>query len=693
VIEMRVIARAPAALDTGRGLTPALELALQRVRLRARLRAMWLRTFRTEAAGYDAIGFDEVDRVLTDADHPAAERVFQAQDPHARAIVARLSDAEAAQAANTSSRLAELGRIFGLSTEELNAVEICVALALDPGFGRAFAWLQNDPRRGHVTAALVDRLFDHGQTNWFSPASALRTWSLLTEREVAAGEPPALECDPLVLAYLLGSDEPDPLLRGLGGMLEVYPPLSSWPVQPAVEAARAAIGQPSPMPVRLRFTGPDGSGRRSCAAAVARVLGLPLLGLRADLVPDDTWEGVFAAAQRWAWLHSVAICWAGPTALARPWPEQVPWFPLQCATGTHETLATPPPCRAIDRVFVLTAPTLADLRAVWVAHAPAADGWDEGEVNTLLGQAGSVGIAAAAGARRPLDCRQARRALREVAREGLRDLAEPMPCSFTWDDLVVGPAVRAALEDYVFEARDRAAVWGRDEARRLFPMGRGLLALLSGPPGTGKTMAAQVVAAALGRDLYRVNLANLVSKYVGETARNIDRVLKTYGDQLILWDEADVVFSPRLRSDGAQEHFVNAEIGHLLQAIESYAGLSLLTTNRRTEMDPAFARRIRYLIDFTSPDVGQRERILSNAVGAMVDSGQVSGLQPGIAELARSVECTGAQLKNCVLTAVFRARQQGVALAPTHLVYGLERELAKDGRVLHPGVRQRLAAR
>jgi hypothetical protein len=665
---------------------------LLRVRLRARMRTLWLRKFRDSADSFDVIGHDEIERILADMDQPAAEAAWAAAERQTRPILAELDAVEAALEAETGSRLVQLCRTLSLAREERHALETCLAPALDPSLGRVYAWLQNDARREGVTVALIDRLFGHASPGWFGPGSALRVWSLLVERDAGGGEPVTLECDPAVKSYLLGSDELDSALRGIGGILTPRPPLSSWPVDAAVRAVRGALEARPPVPVRLRIVGADGSGRRHCAAAMARGLGLALMVLNTDVIADDAWPSLFDAAQRWAWLHGVALCWSGHAALARPWPEHVPWFPLQFATASSETLVVPPPPCALDRAFSLGVPSLADLRAVWLAHAPAASAWGEAALATVVGQVGSVGAAAAAAGRAPATPEQGLAALRAVAREGLRDLAEPIACPFGWDDLVVSPATRLALEDFVFEARERAALWDRAAARRLFPMGRGLLALLSGPPGTGKTMAAQVVAAALGRDLYRINLAALVSKYVGETARNIDRILKRHGDQFLLWDEADVVFAPRLRNDGAQEHFVNSEIGHLLQAIESYAGVSLLTTNRRTEIDPAFTRRIRYLVDFAPPDAGQRERILANAIAAILDPEQAATLLPGLGTVARAVECTGAQIKNAVLTAAFRARQEEVALGFEHLVHGLERELAKDGRIVPPRLRQRLEA-
>ncbi len=261
-----------------------------------------------------------------------------------------------------------------------------------------------------------------------------------------------------------------------------------------------------------------------------------------------------------------------------------------------------------------------------------------------------------------------------------------------------------AIDDVIFEAREREAFWENNGARRLFPQGRGLLALFSGSPGTGKTMAAQVIAAALGIDIFRCNLARIVSKYVGETSKNIDRILSRAGGMgiVLLFDEADALFGKRTEIKDAHDRFANTDTGYLLQAIENYQGVALLATNKKSNIDPAFIRRIRYVLDFPKPDAKQREEIWRRIVCGLAGTESVCGLagtasmEPITRELkalASDLEFTGAQIKYAVLTAVFAARKESKGLSMSHLLQGVDRELMKQGRALSTRERERLDKR
>ena len=179
-----------------------------------------------------------------------------------------------------------------------------------------------------------------------------------------------------------------------------------------------------------------------------------------------------------------------------------------------------------------------------------------------------------------------------------------LECPFAWDDLVVPDVLRETLKDIVFEAQTRGAFWEEENSRRMFPQGRGLMALLSGPPGTGKTMAAQVIAASLQHDLFRIDLSSVISKYVGETSQNLERILSRAADMdaVLLFDEADAMFSKRVTEvRDAQDKFANTDAAYLLQAIESFPGIAILATNQKNNIDPAFIRRLRFVIDFDKP--------------------------------------------------------------------------------------------
>jgi SpoVK/Ycf46/Vps4 family AAA+-type ATPase len=285
-------------------------------------------------------------------------------------------------------------------------------------------------------------------------------------------------------------------------------------------------------------------------------------------------------------------------------------------------------------------------------------------------------------------------AVRALSRDRLGDLARALECPFGWDDLVLPGHLREVLADFVFEAEARATFWEDPRARRLFPNGQGLFALFAGPPGTGKTMAAQVIAARLGLDLFRISIPSVVSKWVGDTSKNIQSIF-TRAEQMhavLLFDEADALFGKRTEIKDAHDRFANTETNHLLMAVEAYGGVVLLATNRKANVDPAFLRRLRYVVDFPRPSPAERRLLWKKLLAELAGPEQEAALSETVDALSESVDATGAQIKFAVLTALFAARREGSALRPAHVVRGLERELVKEGRALSQRDRERVLA-
>jgi SpoVK/Ycf46/Vps4 family AAA+-type ATPase len=197
-------------------------------------------------------------------------------------------------------------------------------------------------------------------------------------------------------------------------------------------------------------------------------------------------------------------------------------------------------------------------------------------------------------------------------------------------------------------------------------------------------MAAQVIAASLGLDLFRIDLSSVVSKYVGETSQNLERILSraAYMDIVLFFDEADALFGKRTEIKDAHDRFANTDTDYLLQAIENYTGIVLLGTNKKANMDPAFLRRLRYVLEFPPPDESQRLRIWQQVLAELAGAKTASGLAPKLQLLAREVTTTGAQIKFSILAALFIARREGKPVSSQHLVRGLKRELLKEGRSL-----------
>jgi SpoVK/Ycf46/Vps4 family AAA+-type ATPase len=248
----------------------------------------------------------------------------------------------------------------------------------------------------------------------------------------------------------------------------------------------------------------------------------------------------------------------------------------------------------------------------------------------------------------------------------------------TWSDIVLPDDSVAQLRELcerVAHSHQVLSAWGFE--RRL-SHGKGVTALFSGPSGTGKTMAAEVIANALGLDLYRVEIPAVVSKWIGETEKNLDRVFRLAENAILFFDEADALFGKRSEVRDAHDRYANVEISYLLQRMETFDGLAILATNVRHHMDEAFLRRLTFVIQFPFPDDLQRQRIWQRIwpeetpVAADLD----------FARLARMFAFAGGHVKNVALAAAFTAAARGSAVEMSDVLHAVRREYQKLGKTL-----------
>jgi len=673
----------------------ALTLLLTRVRLRARRRIAWLRKLWSEegeSGGKLTITHAEIDAYLDDLDSPDAEAAWFASDESVRQWNREIVKIEAIMASDQNSRLAQLQKLFGLSEKEVDLFQTCLAVLLDPSLCRVYAYLHDHAGRGYATEELAARLFGYGRISLWSPESPLCRWGLIREKEVGPSEPPKLACDSLIRDWLQDHDYLDELLVGVAKVYPPLTPLKNWLFDENVAFVARMINSETPNPVRLCIEGIAGSGRRTLAAEISKKIGLSALTIDTDAIDDRNWQQVFIRAQRQAYLNHCALAWYGENALRRVWPQVVPFFPLQfviCEAGQMPLSIT----GIVEGRIEMPIPSLRERHELWERFMPVTKIWPTTDFIKLVEQHRvTIGEIVAIAQRDVQSVKEATALVREAARYRLGDLAQWLECPFSMDDLVVMDSLREALEDLAFEARERVAFWERPEAMRLFPQGQGLLSLFSGPPGTGKTMAAQVIAADLGLDLFRIDLSAVVSKYVGETSQNLERILSRAAqmDIVLLFDEADALFGKRTEIKDAHDRFANTDTGYLLQAIENYRGVALLATNKKGNIDSAFIRRIRYVLEFPKPDAKQREEIWRKIVGELTGTDRLNTLAGDLKTLASDLELTGAQIKYAVLAALFVAKRDSEPLAMKHLLRGLDRELMKEGRPLSGRDRERL---
>jgi hypothetical protein len=567
-----------------------------------------------------------------------------------------------------SARLDALTALFGLSEFERDVVGVLWVLALAP----ALRGELKESGSGHVTPLEVARLFGHAPRARLASESGARSWRIVRELELL--DAVSLALDPVALAWLEDDAELDRALVGSVRMLAGLPPPASWPVDATAREVRAGMDRGER--IRLVIAVQDRCAAESFAVAVAGRLGVPVMRVEPVAHADESAERA-VRVHRQAFLDRVAPCFDSSDP-AQALPGDVVAFPLQFVVGRESP-------RALGGVrdvrVVLPSLSPAERAQLWLQVLPEAQAWPRrtlDELSTFEVELGEVVEAARAG---PCDARQAVERVRAQSRDHMAGLVQRLESAFTWDDLVLPEGVHGRLREIAFEARERAHVWAEPEARRLYAHGRGLVALFAGPPGTGKTMAGQVIASELGLDLLRVDLSAVVSKWVGETAQNLQKILsaRTSRRAVLFFDEADALYGKRVEDvRDAQDRHANMDISHLMVALESYDGIVLLATNLRANIDPAFVRRIRHLVEFPRPDDEARRQIWLRVVTALFGAAEVQRLGDELRRVA-AIEATGAQIKNAALSALFSARRSQEPASARLFGDMLARELTKDG--------------
>jgi AAA+ superfamily predicted ATPase len=256
-------------------------------------------------------------------------------------------------------------------------------------------------------------------------------------------------------------------------------------------------------------------------------------------------------------------------------------------------------------------------------------------------------------------------------------LATAVPCAYAWEDLVLPPAILQRLREVVGAVAHRRVVYGDWGFGR--GGGQGLKVMFAGPSGTGKTMSAGVMARALGLDLFRIDLSAVVSKYIGETEKNLARIFRGAADAnaVLFFDEADALFGKRSEVKDAHDRYANIEVAYLLQRIEAYDGLVILATNLSRNIDPAFSRRLQEVVEFPMPDETQRDRLWRAMLGPQVP------LAPDadVAFLAKHFPISGGEIRNVALEAAFLAAQDGAVVTMEKLVRAMAHQVMKQGRI------------
>ena len=511
-----------------------------------------------------------------------------------------------------------------------------------------------------------------------SPSGPLRRWRLIEAGSGDSLTASRLRIDERVLHFLCGVDAPDERLRGLVRRCSLPGPLSA-----AHAAAVARVGfawsKPAPHPL-VQFLGGSATDQRGVAAAAAQSLGLQLSAMRAAEVPATApeREAVARLWEREAVLTGAVLLLethdAEPVELTRA-------AAFLNVLGCVAFIAGRDPFHGLEVPTVrieVPHPPPAEQRTMWLeALGPERAARLNGEVEAVTQQfqLDAVSIRELAAPLAPPG--PGRRALwdscRARTRRPMESLAQRVDARGTWDDLVVPPEPRRLLGEIAAHVRQRSRVyedWGFAAKQT---RGLGISALFSGPSGTGKTLAAEVLANELHLDLFRIDLSAVVNKYIGETEKNLRRIFDAAeaSGAILLFDEADALFGKRSEVRDSHDRYANIEVGYLLQRIESYRGLAILTTNMRQALDPAFLRRLRFIVNFPFPDAPQRAEIWRKVFPAATPT---DGLDA--AKLAR-LNVVGGHIRNIALGAAVLAADTCEPVRMKHLLHAARSECVK----------------
>jgi len=618
--------------------------------------------------------------------------------------------------------LPQLAHLFALSSFELQMVIICLAPELQCKYAKLYAYLQRDITRKKPSVNLALNLLCLTQEEmlaartYFLSQAALFKGRILQVVEDPRSPRPfllsrVLELDDRIVYFLLGAQTLDERIESFSEL--VYPQVSLGEVSLPIELKTRLLslswnhlGKSNERSSRLIYYlhGPYGSGKQSLAEAICRELGTPLVVSDLEELSNGErhFEDTLRLVFREALLQPAPIYLKGfhclldeegkhlsqLRILARTIKE-FSWLTLLAGERTWE------PAGLFDHNTVLTVelpiPDYTARSELWKAKI---DGeyqlsqqvdleelavkfrFTSGQIRDALVAAQNL-----ARLRKPdepeIMMQDLYRGCRAQCNQKLGRLAQKIVPRYTWEDIVLPGDVLQQLYAICDQVKYRYLVYGEWGFDRKLSLGKGLNALFSGPSGTGKTMAAEILVNELQLDLYKIDLSSVVSKYIGETEKNLSKIFgeAESSNAILFFDEADALFGKRSEVKDAHDRYANIEVGYLLQKMEEYEGIAVLATNLKRNMDEGFLRRLHFVIEFPFPDENHRYQIWRRIFPPEVPTGDDIDFH----FLARRLNMSGGSIKNVAVNAAFLAASNSRILTMEHLIAAANRELARTG--------------
>ena len=632
--------------------------------------------------------------------------------------------AMASQTQEVPLRLLSLANKFGLDAIDLDLLLIALAPEIDLRYEKLYGYLQDDVTRKRPSIDLALSLLSGGGPeklklrSHLGPESPLVSFHLIQfsrdpHQPQAAQCSDGLQLNPTVLRYLLELPGLDAAMQGCCTYSEpqqtvaelLLPPACLTTLQQGIAMLRdRGAGC-------LYLQGATGLGQVQAAAAIAHSLKLGLLAVALPLaVPVinqsdfGTWwcQLVLAAWQHQAllYLEGLEAILSGERQIGQQLQQVLVRYdaPVVVAgSGAWPFMSA----GVVPWVVPFALPDFALRQRLWGNALQARQLKVENELLVALSDRFRLSAAqiqaAATQASQALQWTapatpSAEQALFAAARtqsgEHHLTLAKKITLRFTWEDIILLPDQAQLLKALCSQVVYRPKVYGEWGFNRKLVLGKGISTLFAGPPGTGKTMAAEAIAQSLQLELYKIDLSQVVNKYIGETEKNLSRIFDAaeQSNAILLFDEADALFGKRSEVKDAHDRYANLEVAYLLQKIEEYEGIAILTTNLRQNLDEAFIRRIRFVVEFPFPEEAQRLQIWQTIWPAELELAEDVDFQA----VAREFKLAGGNIRNIALAAAFLAAAETKPVGMAHVLQAIRQELSKMGRLVSPEVFSRL---
>lgn len=588
-----------------------------------------------------------------------------------------------------------LSRHLGLSPFDQHVLLLCVAMELDTRIAQLCAQAQDDPNRPYPTFALAFALFDNPSWDVLSPQAPLRYWRLIEINQPGA-QPlttSALRVDERIVNYVKGLNYLDDRLAALAEPFieannDSELPASQQTIVDNILSQLQAASDTRRTPI-VELLGADSKSKKLIAQHVAQQLKMDLYRMPVELLPTQTTDvETFARLwQRESLLLPIGLFFdAGEFNASTSNQIAVVLENILARINGLVIISVPETQRyaSATKITVEVAkPTSVEQEGIWkkaLANHANDDGgrlaaqfsFNAGEINSIAHNALSIW-----NNQETDDISLSDRlwqACLSVTRPQLDQLAQRIDVKATWDDIVLPPEELSTMKQIAAQVGERNRVYNQWGFSDRMNRGLGISALFAGESGTGKTMAAEVIANELMLNLYRIDLSSVVSKYIGETEKNLRKLFDTAEDSgaILFFDEADALFGKRSEVKDSHDRYANIEINYLLQRMESYRGLAILTTNMKSALDKAFMRRLRFVITLPFPNIKQRKQIWFKVFPAQTPLDDHTDYE----RLAK-LNLTGGSIHNVALNAAFLAARENAKVTMPMLLKAARTEFKK----------------